>query len=516
MELSKKKQIKNIKIKYSNKIKGLTKKKIKFMFWISKFLKGKYFGKVNVEKNNINIATLKKKRKTMLFLSQQLKSYIQELFFKDWIKGQVIPLTIKQQWLLRTYNQYQKFLLNDRKDFFKTLIGETLTLTHLNADVTGLWLPRRSIRKRTGLKKVPLIALIPINQHAFDLIASHQRGWLFENLLAQKKPETLRYFPLVKINTAFQNHWKQQQKTPWLDPLIFKRWAFFGMLERYRKETGTRAVKMKAYLRKKNPRAQKRNKLYLWRNKLLFNFWHKKIIQKTKAKRIKQVISKIYRPFYGHLSQKQFDTINKKIRKKKSKSINRNEVLLSRLENRLDVVVYRLNLAPTILWARRLIWEGSIFVNNPKQSQGWISMHAALKKLAFPLKLRDPKNLYKTIYWNPNKKLSKYKFLLKPTIKIDYLVQPEDLIQFTPALTLNQFKSNSSLFNKPLTTNLMAMPKMKYSWNQATRGPQGNSFFKWQQPNPQVTSAMVLFNPEFTDLHETDRVQESFLRWVTL
>jgi ribosomal protein S4 len=39
----------------------------------------------------------------------------------------------------------------------------------------------------------------------------------------------------------------------------------------------------------------------------------------------------------------------KKNRVLKSNKLTSNEILLNRLENRLDVVVYRLNLAPTIL-----------------------------------------------------------------------------------------------------------------------------------------------------------------------
>jgi len=58
-------------------------------------------------------------------------------------------------------------------------------------------------------------------------------------------------------------------------------------------------------------------------------------------------VGKIYFPFYGHLKQKQFNKILKK--KKKSQFLNKNETVLSSLENRLDVVVYRLNLAPNIL-----------------------------------------------------------------------------------------------------------------------------------------------------------------------
>ena len=111
--------------------------------------------------------------------------------------------------------------------------------------------------------------------------------------------------------------------------------------------------------------------------------------------RIQQLVRKIVWPFYGHLRIKQMKKIYQKSHKKKSNTLERNEVILSHFENRLDVVVYRLNLAPTILWARRLIQNGSIFVIAPNNSKNWTSMYASLKKNAFPLKLRDPK---KTIF----------------------------------------------------------------------------------------------------------------------
>ena len=172
---------------------------------------------------------------------------------------------------------------------------------------------------------------------------------------------------------------------------------------------------MKDYLRKWNPRFQKRNQLYWWRRKLLFDFYQKNRVKSDKAKRIKQVIEKLYFPFYGHLKKKQFQKILKK--KKKSRFLTKNETVLSSLENRLDVVVYRLNLAPNILWARRLIQEGSIYVNNIFSFSTWTSIYGQFKRLNFPLKLRDPKNLYKFRFWNPNQHLSKFKFLLKPTKK---------------------------------------------------------------------------------------------------
>jgi ribosomal protein S4 len=66
-------------------------------------------------------------------------------------------------------------------------------------------------------------------------------------------------------------------------------------------------------------------------------------LRADKAARIKQIAGKIVRPFYGHLSLKQFSKIIKKSKKRKFKQMSRTEAILRSLENRLDVVVYRLN-----------------------------------------------------------------------------------------------------------------------------------------------------------------------------
>jgi small subunit ribosomal protein S4 len=78
--------------------------------------------------------------------------------------------------------------------------------------------------------------------------------------------------------------------------------------------------------------------------------------------RRKNIWSKIILPFYGNITQKQFRNIKNKIQRKKSESLSREDLLINKFENRLDVVVYRLNLAPNIFWARELIKNGVIFV----------------------------------------------------------------------------------------------------------------------------------------------------------
>jgi ribosomal protein S4 len=104
-----------------------------------------------------------------------------------------------------------------------------------------------------------------------------------------------------------------------------------------------RTVEMRFYLRTKNPRYEKRTNLYRRKIKLLADPWKRKRLLARKVARIKQIAGKILRPFYGHLTLKQFTKIIMKSRRKVNKKVTRTEVVLSCLENRLDVIVYRLN-----------------------------------------------------------------------------------------------------------------------------------------------------------------------------
>jgi ribosomal protein S4 len=64
---------------------------------------------------------------------------------------------------------------------------------------------------------------------------------------------------------------------------------------------------------------------------------------------MKQIARKFIQPFYGNLSLKQTKKLIKKAKKIKSSRVSQSEVILHHLESRLDVVIYRLNLAPNIL-----------------------------------------------------------------------------------------------------------------------------------------------------------------------
>lgn len=473
-------------------------------------------------------SSVSKEKKKILLLNKNLKSKLSPFFFKPWVKNKTVSWTNKQRYLSRLYKEYKNnYSWKKRKDFLKTVFGRILKATLLNSEIKrGLWVSSQNIlrakwrkkikNKHVAVKKIPLVLVKRHEKEYAELRTSLRRGWLYENLLKKRSDWKAQHFVLDRPHTAFQSHFNQQKKEPWVDALLFQRWAYFGFMEKYKKETRHRSLKMKNYLRKWNPRFQKRNQLYRWRRQLLFDFYHRNAIKKNKAQRIKQVIGKIYLPFYGHLTQAQFNTILKKKKKIKSQFLNKNERVLSALENRLDVVVYRLNLAPNIFWARRLIQEGSIFVNNVFSFSIWTSIYGQFKRLNFPLKLRDPKNLYKVNFWDKNHQISKFKFFLRPMKKIHYLVKPGDLIQSAKSLSVNKFKNNKRLLKKPIPKHLYTRTKTKYKWNNAVKAPMVYTRAKNQSTKQQITAAMFLFHPKFTDLHKNGRIKELFFRWITL
>ncbi len=65
--------------------------------------------------------------------------------------------------------------------------------------------------------------------------------------------------------------------------------------------------------------------------------------------------------YYGNISEKQFRSYYKKALKKKGDT---GENLVGLLESRLDAVVYRMNIAPTVFASRQIISHGHIKVND--------------------------------------------------------------------------------------------------------------------------------------------------------
>lgn len=190
----------------------------------------------------------------------------------------------------------------------------------------------------------------------------------------------------------------------------------------------------------------------------------------------------------------------------------------------MDVAVYRLNIAPNIFWARKLIQDGAIFVSSTKKSNIFEKMYAPLKKEIYPLKLRDPKHLYKKTKWslfgysatNKFKRSSaKLNFLLEPLRNINYTLQPGEVILCAPGAVLNLFKTNNLLWKKPVPKHFLTISNITETKKKFKQ--RSNQIKSFANMNTNFTNiAILLFNPTYNDLDKKDRVKRSFVRWISL
>jgi hypothetical protein len=438
-------------------------------------------------------------------------------FFKPTKWSKPLAQTSKQIWLEKAYNKAhfntnnfgQKF----RQDFLQTLLGKYFLLAHLSTFSRN---GKRYYSEEAFFRIAP--AWLRTISDKTKKIQLHQKlGWYYTNLTRTKKVRQEIFLATRKTYPykIFSTFWRAHKKTPWLEFLQSSRRMYTGLLARQRREQKwTRKYAWIPYLRKKKPTVQKRNKLYRWRNNLLFSFWTRGMIRKKKGARIKKVLNKTILPFYGHLSEKQFASIKKKVQRKKTESLSRDDLLLGHFERRLDVVVYRLNLAPNIFWARKLIQDGAVFISSTTNTHLWEKVYAPLKKFIYPLKLRDPMNLYKKTIWTPFEKTAKINFLLEPLTKIDYLVQPGEIIQCAPGALLNKFKTNSLLWKKPVPKHFLTfsdLTETQKNWQYRKNKISATA----NADNNHTILATLLFPPSYQNLLKSDRVHREFMHWMT-
>lgn len=345
-------------------------------------------------------------------------------------------------------------------------------------------------------------------------------SWWYDNLRNHVRESERKNVNLNKSNflkKLYQLYWIRDAREPWLSPLIFKRGLISSVLEIKRKENRASFQDMKIYTRLKNPLQTKRFRLYQQYEKLVYNTWVQGRSKPKKIARTYQIMTKIVSAFYGQLKQKQLKKIWSKTRKKKSRLESHNDSFFATFERRLDVLVYRLNFAPTILWARRLIWEGAIFVNNLEEIKNWSHMYFNFKKYTFPLKLRDPKKLYCSYFWNPVKYYSKSKFFLEPVLNESYMVQPSEIIQYNPGANNNLFKIHPFLFQRGVKKNTLVLTSSTEYWRWRTKSKLDLQIGKQRQEITQTNTAFLTFHPQHMDLdNSNDRIKEYFLNWVVL
>ena len=471
----------------------------------------------------------------------ELKQLRQNLFSK------ISPSVYKRRhisskrkgWLSRKYIWLRFKSARKKKykiDFLKTTIGTQFLGAH-KASIYTFNRAKRYITKITDGALATWARRSTKKTWAKKFKRDQQRAWYYTNIVIPKRMP--RHFTKESIRRISPHHqflgpYFRRGYYPWRVPLLATRALYKGFHTRDRRVLKTtRAYTWIPYFRKRRPVHTKKNKLYRHRERLLQDWDGTTLIRQKKKARIKQVLQKTTLPFYGHLRPKQFARITEKTRTKKSTLLSREEFQLSSLESRLDVVVYRLNLAPTFFWARKLIQDGSIFVCSGKRdnSKEFEKLYAHYKHNAYPLKLRDPLSLYKKTPWNTtitlNSKLfddkdndypkisTKLKFLLEPMRNINYLTSPGDVILCAPGALQNKYKSNKALWKKPIPTNLLSYSAITESKNNFV-----GRFNKLKRISRTTEDTMnvgvVIFSPTFNDLPKHDRIQRSFLRWMSL
>lgn len=471
-------------------------------------------------------------------------------------------LTDKQKWLENRYLWLKRKSSRRRRfriDFLKTVLGTQFLMAHKTSQKKAR--RARQYRKEFKIRSWDVLNHFSSSRHkwAKRFQGDQKRAWFYTNVVI---PKRVPYYFQRNVARAeypfnkFKEHWSTRARYPWLHSLISKRVLYSGFLTSERRELKwSQKFNWTPFLRNKRPVYEKKNKLYYQRKRLLRARSNRSSIRTKKKARIKQVLQRTTLPFYGHLRVKQFNKIKEKARKKKSTLLSREDIQLGYLERRLDVIVYRLNLAPNIFWARKLIQDGSIYVSASSkmaptgQTKEFEKMYAHYKHNAYPLKLRDPQSLYKKTPWNnsftkgfkipfgkdfvvenntlvkreslpqddQNYKLisTKLKFLLEPLRNINYLTSPGDVILCAPGALNNQYKSNKVLWQKPVPTHLLSYSNLTET--QTKFRPRSNSLGVFARPTDKTTNiGVVLFDPTFTDLHRRDRIQRSFLRWMSL
>ena len=421
-------------------------------------------------------------------------------------------------WLDKAYEQYNMIPKKKTYDFLKDIFGILLLHMHKQTYISK----NRFLQKKIFTNKLQR-KFFPKNHKSWEneLYEVSQclkySSWYID-LRKQLFFSTTNKIANSEISSkANQLHWIRNEREPWLSPLIFKRSLFSNMYENKRKENKEIAQDVKIYSRLKNPLRTKRFFLYKSYDKLICRFGTKGKFNLKKKSRAYQIITKNVSPFYGGLTHKQFINIWGKSKKKKSTLEINNDIFLNQFESRLDVLVYRLNLAPTILWARRLIWEGAIVINTLDKRKNWNTLHSKSKIYTFPLKLRDPKKIYSQTYWIASKWYSKGKFFLTPIRNEAYKVQQGDIIQYNPLANISKSKIQSFLFKRGLNKNILRSAEPIEYWYWQNKSRHIINLGRNQQEIDQGNTFYLLFNSRHTDLaNKQDRIKELFLNWITI
>lgn len=228
-----------------------------------------------------------------------------------------------------------------------------------------------------------------------DILALKKRwkNWLkkYKNVMAFRKrrflaPVNSRYQRYKKSKypkSFFKLNFRLYKKYPWLNALVFSRKIY-------------RLTRKSTFKRLRNPWNEKKQQFYRWWLKAINN---KKQLARKKHFRGDQLYRKyIFLTFFGNFRPKQFKTMVMKF--KGTHKFSETNYVRAQFENRLDVLSFNLNMAPTIFWARHLADQNFISVSNQHRPSlridNWVTN---IKSVSFPSVNLFGLKFFKQIEW---------------------------------------------------------------------------------------------------------------------
>lgn len=175
-----------------------------------------------------------------------------------------------------------------------------------------------------------------------------------------------------KYMSSFFQAWnidEKRQHGAWLEHLLFPKSLYFTQIKSLMRTTKRQKDetiflnKITRWRRRKPLQFTKKKKFYKEYMKLAHNKWNVSVKLENMF-RIHQLLQKILLAAYGHIKKRQFRYIWKKKQFKKSILFPSFDTGLKCFEQRLDVILLKINFAPSIYISKLLIEMYCISVNN--------------------------------------------------------------------------------------------------------------------------------------------------------
>jgi len=198
----------------------------------------------------------------------------------------------------------------------------------------------------------------------------------YKKIWSKRKFTIIDKFFVKHQTTAFSFYQiSERRKFPWFESISFSRSRDYLFDRKFPTNLYSHKYKPhwmfhtapRTYRRIKKPYNYKHNRIYQLFKKTFFSFY-KPAIDLTKMKRLKHIFKGFFLSFYGHRTLQQYRNIFKRQQFKKSWIYGTTKGLLENLVQRLDVLLYKCNFAPTILASRQIISSHQISINGHVQT----------------------------------------------------------------------------------------------------------------------------------------------------